>query len=73
MVLLHRRVSGKECIKILCNKFGFHIVRVRGSHFVLRKEDYGTVVPLHNELRIGTLKNILEMAEIDEEEFEKYL
>jgi len=29
----------------------------------------GTVVPNHKELKIGTLKGILELAEINEEEF----
>ena len=33
-----RKVSGKECLKILCNKFGFQTVRRRGSHIVLKKE-----------------------------------
>ncbi len=68
-----KQVSGKECIKILCNKFGFVIVRRRGSHVVLRKGNVGTVVPVHDELRIGTLKGVLELAKIKEEDFAKYL
>ena len=43
---------------------------------VLRKETpkgaIGTVVPNHDELKVGTLKGILELAKIDEEDFEKY-
>lgn len=70
-------ISGKECIKILCNKFGFSIVRKKGSHVVLRKEtltgSVGTVVPMHPELKIGTLKGILEQAQISEEEFVEFL
>jgi len=31
------RCSGAECVKILCNKFGFSVSRQRGSHVVLIK------------------------------------
>ena len=71
-----KKISGKECVKILCNKFGFSVIRQKGSHIVLKKETengaVGTVVPNHKELKIGTLKGILELAKIKEEEFEKY-
>jgi len=71
-----KKTSGKECVKILCNKFGFQIARQRGSHIVLRKEtkkgSVGTSVPNHKELKIGTLKNVLELAKIKEEDFVKY-
>ena len=71
-----KKISGKECVKILCNKFGFTVARQRGSHIVLRKETpegaVGTVVPNHKELKIGTLKGLLELAEVDEVEFAKH-
>jgi len=71
-----KKISGKECVKILCNKFGFLIKRQTGSHIVLRKETprgaVGTVVPNHKELKIGTLKSVLELAKVAEEEFVKY-
>lgn len=71
-----KKISGRECIKILCNKFGFKAVRQKGSHVVLRKEiptgAIGTVVPLHEELKLPTLKNILELAKVKEEEFVEY-
>jgi len=71
-----KKTSGKECIKILCNKFGFKIVRQRGSHIVLKKEtqegNIGTVVPNHKELKVGTIKSILELAKVKEEEFANY-
>ncbi len=71
-----KKISGKECIKILCNKLGFKAVRQQGSHVVLRKDTpggaVGTVVPLHKELKLPTLRNILELAKIDEDEFIKY-
>ena len=60
-----RRVSGKEIIAAL-EKLGFVQVRQRGSHVVLRKKgaqgDIGCVVPLHRELAVGTLHNILKLA-----------
>lgn len=72
-----KKISGKECVKILCNKFGFKIVRQKGSHIVLKKEtadgNVGTVVPNHDEIKIGTLKSILELAKVKEEEFEEYI
>lgn len=67
-----RQISGIRCVKILCNKFGYAIVRKKGSHILLRKDGIGTVVPLHDELKIGTLKGILKLAKIDEEEFSEY-
>ena len=70
-------ISGKDCIKILCNKFGFSIARKKGSHVVLRKEtltgSIGTVVPMHPELKLGTLKGILELAQVSEDEFAEFL
>ena len=33
-----RKISGKECLKILCNKFGFSTIRQRGSHVVVKKD-----------------------------------
>lgn len=71
-----RKISGKECVKILCNKFGFKFIRQTGSHMILKKDTpmgkIGTVVPNHKEIKIGTLKSILELAEVEEVEFEKY-
>lgn len=72
-----KKISGKECVKILCNKFGFSIVRQKGSHIILRKEvingAIGAVVPNHKELKIGTLKSILELAKVEDDEFSEFL
>tara|TARA_Y100000031_G_scaffold156099_1_gene209252 strand:+ start:1956 stop:2186 length:231 start_codon:yes stop_codon:yes gene_type:complete len=72
-----RKISGKKCVKVLCNRFGFHYVRQKGSHSILKKEtplgERGTVVPNHSELKIGTLKGILKLAEVDEKEFSIFL
>jgi len=68
-----RKISGKERVKLLCNRFGFFVKRQKGSHIVLVKETptekIVTIVPNHRELKIGTLKGILELAGVSEEEF----
>lgn len=67
-----RKVSGEEAIRSL-QKLGFEKVRQRGSHVVMKKQtkegEVGCVVPLHRELKIGTLKGILRQAKITSEEF----
>ena len=72
-----RKVSGEKVIRILCNKMGFEISGRTGSHVRLSKltseGKVGTVVPMHKELKIGTLKGILKLAKVDEDEFLKYL
>ncbi|MBI2667880.1 type II toxin-antitoxin system HicA family toxin [Candidatus Woesearchaeota archaeon] len=72
-----RKVSGKDCVKILCNKLGFEISGRSGSHVRLSKltpqGKIGTVVPMHKEIKIGTLKGVLKLAKVDEDEFAKYL
>ncbi|MDP3052105.1 MAG: type II toxin-antitoxin system HicA family toxin, partial [bacterium] len=60
--------SGKQVIKILCKEFGFCFISQKGSHVKLRKKiinrNVATIVPLHRELSDGTLRGILELAEI---------
>ena len=72
-----KKISGEKCIRILCNEFGFSIKRQKGSHVILIKKigetNIGTVVPNHKELKIGTLKGILKLARITEEEFRTHL
>ena len=58
------RISGREAIAAL-ERLGFAQVRQRGSHVVLRKGSLGCVVPLHDELAIGTLRSILRQADVD--------
>lgn len=69
------RLSGTEIIKVLVKEFGFEIARQKGSHVVLRKFIEGrkvvTVVPLHKEVKLGTLFGILELGEINKEDFLK--
>ena len=72
-----RAVSGEVVIKILCNRFGFAVSGQSGSHVRLSKftaqGKIGTVVPMHNEIKLGTLKSILKLARVDPEEFSEFL
>ena len=72
-----RKVSGDKVVRILCNKMGFEISGRTGSHVRLSKTTpdgkVGTVIPMHRELKIGTLKGVLKLARVDEDEFSKYL
>ena len=71
------KLSGQEIVKILVKEFGFEISRQRGSHVVLKKMEKGkkivTIVPLHEEVKPGTLLGILRLARIRKEEFLKKL
>ena len=61
-------LSGADVIKAL-ERLGFAQIRQRGSHVVLRRGGVGTVVPLHRELKTGTLAGILRQAGVTQDEF----
>jgi predicted RNA binding protein YcfA (HicA-like mRNA interferase family) len=61
-------VSGQEAIRAL-EQLGFAILRQRGSHVVLRRDEAGCVVPLHRELKTGTLAGILRQAGVTQDAF----
>lgn len=67
-----RTVSGSEAVRAL-ELLGFKRVRQRGSHVVMRKDTpdgaVGCAVPLHRELKVGTLRGILRQARIAPEDF----
>ena len=56
-------------------KFGFYKISQRGSHAKYIND--GTkkvfIIPMHNEIAKGTLKSILEQADIELEQFLKNL
>ena len=60
--------SGLEVIAVL-KKMGFSWIRTRGSHAVFRNGSAVCIVPLHGELSVGTLRNILRQAKISPAEF----
>lgn len=61
-------VSGAEIQRAL-ERLGFQKVRQSGSHVVMKRDDKGCVVPLHDEVKIGTLAGLLRQAEVAPEEF----
>jgi predicted RNA binding protein YcfA (HicA-like mRNA interferase family) len=71
-----KRTSGEKVIKILCNYFGFNVSGTTGSHVRLSKMTaagkVGTVVPLHDDLKTGTLHGVLKLAKINPEDFAKF-
>ncbi|HSH94909.1 MAG TPA: type II toxin-antitoxin system HicA family toxin [Roseimicrobium sp.] len=62
------RISGKECIAVL-QKMGFVQVRQKGSHVIMRSGERGCVVPMHRELKVGTLAGLLRQGGIDPDDF----
>jgi predicted RNA binding protein YcfA (HicA-like mRNA interferase family) len=70
-------MSGEKVVKILCNTFGFTTSGRSGIHVRLTRVDngmkVGTVVPMHDELKPGTLHGILKLAKVDPEEFFRHL
>ncbi len=61
-------LSGAELIRLL-ERLGFVQVRQRGSHIALRRGSVGCIVPLHRELKTGTLAGILRQAGVSQNEF----
>jgi predicted RNA binding protein YcfA (HicA-like mRNA interferase family) len=69
-----RALSGKEVCAILA-AHGFAKVRQRGSHCVMQRVLSQTTitvpVPMHKELRTGTLSSIIRQCGLDRALFEK--
>lgn len=63
-------LSGQDLIRLL-ERAGFEVVRTKGSHVSLRKDQMRTVVPLHDELAKGTLLGILKQCGLTREDLEK--
>ncbi len=71
------KLAGNKIVKILVDSFDFQVSRQKGSHIVLHRFVEGrkivTVVPLHKEVKVGTIFGILSLAEIKKEDFLKNL
>jgi predicted RNA binding protein YcfA (HicA-like mRNA interferase family) len=67
-------VSGRRLIKVL-EAEGWEVVRQRGSHVRLRKADARAVlvVPVHDELKKGTLARILREAGLHPDDLRRAL
>jgi len=62
------RVSGAEALKAL-QRLGFEKIRQSGSHVIARRGAVGCVVPMHDELKVGTLAGLLRQAGLQADEF----
>ena len=68
------RITGGEMVRFL-EREGFEIVRVRGSHHFMQRDELRTSVPVHSgrNLKVGTLRSILRDIDMTPTEFEKKL
>ncbi|RQG95159.1 type II toxin-antitoxin system HicA family toxin [Natrarchaeobius chitinivorans] len=71
--MARRSFSGREVVKVLVNAGGFEWRRTSGDHAQLYYEHptndddrRRVTVPLHDELRTGTLRNIAKSAGANE-------
>ena len=64
----------EKIIKVM-KKLGFNKISQKGSHAKYINEKTGKIfiIPMYSEIAKGTLKSILEQADIELEEFLKYL
>jgi predicted RNA binding protein YcfA (HicA-like mRNA interferase family) len=62
------RISGAEAQRAL-ERLGFVKLRQSGSHVIMRRGSKGCVVPMHAELKVGTLAGLLRQADAAPEEF----
>lgn len=70
MTKLPRDLKPKKVIKAL-EKAGFTIDHVTGSHYIMLKDNVRTSVPYHKTLKTGTLRAILNQADLTIEDFNK--
>ena len=62
-------IKPKQVIKVL-EKAGFEFVRQKGSHRIYIKNNLAVTIPTHNkDLKKGTLKSIIQQAELTVGEF----
>lgn len=69
MTRLPTDLSGRDLVKAL-QRIGFVVQRQRGSHIVLRRDSpfARVTVPNHRTLRVGTLRTILDEAQLTVEQ-----
>jgi predicted RNA binding protein YcfA (HicA-like mRNA interferase family) len=67
-------ISGKQLIRAL-EKKGWRVERIGGSHHVLEHPDFvpSLSVPLHKELKRGTLNQLLKAADLSRKELRRLL
>jgi len=65
-------LSWREVIKVLANA-GFRVIRQKGSHLILAKNEYVVPIPKHKEIKRGLLIEIIAEAGLTREEFLRLL
>jgi len=65
---LQRDLKPTRILKAL-QRAGFEIDHVTGSHYILKKDDLRTSLPYHKSVKVGTLRAILNQAELTIDEF----
>lgn len=62
------RVSGDTVVRAL-ERLGFEKLRQSGSHVIMRRGSKGCVVPMHREVKLGTLAGVLRQADVSPDDF----
>jgi len=62
------RVSGAIVVRAL-ERMGFEKLRQSGSHVMMRRGSRGCIVPMHSEVKVGTLAGVLRQADVSPDEF----
>lgn len=69
-------ISGRKLVRAL-ERAGFAVLRQRGSHVSLEKRTsdgyWRTIVPMHREIRPGTLADILNQTGLTKEQLRDLL
>ncbi|MTJ48502.1 type II toxin-antitoxin system HicA family toxin [Dolichospermum sp. UHCC 0259] len=67
-----KSISGKKLCKIV-EKKGWILKKITGSHHIYEKPDESKIIsiPVHRnqDLKLGTLKSIMKVAELVEDDF----
>ena len=65
-------ICRRECVNAL-RRADFKVVRSKGDHVILRKDNQVVSVPARKDIRWGTMKSILKQAGLSTEEFTELL
>lgn len=66
-------LSPEKVISVLERYYGFRQVSQKGSHRKLTNGTETVIIPMHRELAKGTLRGVLNMANISLEDFVQHI
>ena len=80
-MMMPRDMSGDELVRLLRRRYGYRVVRQRGSHMrlvsTIKGREHHVSVPRHNPLKVGTLHSVLSRVaaylEIEQSELRREL